>query len=184
MKSIATRTGDAGTTSLMFNRRVPKDHPRVKACGAVDELNASIGLARAHLAEPDSKKRLAGIQQELIILMGEVATLNEDLSRYHAAGFQMVKPEMTKRLDTWLARLERDQPPPAGWLLPGEDIPSATLHVARTICRRAEREVAVLQATGDLPDSEALIYLNRLGDLLWLLARQIELDQAEPHSKG
>lgn len=176
--SIVTRTGDAGRTSLMFGRRVAKDHPRVEACGAVDELSAALGLARGRSGEPLLRERLGAIQHQLIALMGELATAPEDLPRYAQAGFQIVEPEMTLLLEEQIAGVERRLPPPNGWLLPGEDEVSATLHLARTVCRRAERRVAALQGAGDLPNPEPLVYLNRLADLLWLLAREAEVQAA------
>lgn len=172
--SIVTRTGDAGTTSLMFNRRVPKHHPRVEAYGAVDELNAALGLARARCADTALNERLAGLQQELILLMGELATDSADLERFRRAGFHTVEPAMTARLEVWIGELEATLPPPRGWLLPGHDESSAALHLARTVCRRAERLTSVLLTHHQHDNPETLIYLNRLGDLLWLIARRVE----------
>lgn len=106
--------------------------------------------------------------------MGELATVTEDLQRYAEAGFQMVRPEMTSLIEGHIAAVEQRLPPSAGWLLPGADEVSAALHLARTVCRRAERRVAGLQAAGELPNAEPLVYLNRLADLLWLLAREAE----------
>lgn len=174
MSSIVTRTGDAGTTSLMFNRRVPKHHPRVEAYGVVDELNAALGLVRAGVADPALKARIVEIQKELIVFMGELATDPADLERYLQAGFKQVQPEMTARLDGWVEEVEAELPPPQGWLLPGHNELSARLHVARTVCRRAERKASALLSSGDLRNSDSLTYLNRLGDLLWLWARQAE----------
>ncbi len=172
--SIVTRTGDAGSTSLMFNRRVPKHHPRVEAYGAVDELSAALGLARARCGDPALNQRLANIQQELILFMGELATDAADLERFRLAGFGAVEPAMTTRLEAWILEIEQTLPPPSGWLLPGQDETSAALHLARTVCRRAERKTSALLAGGLVSNQETLIYLNRLGDLLWLIARQVE----------
>lgn len=172
--SIVTKSGDAGTTSLMFGRRVPKDHPRVEACGAVDELSAALGLARAWTRDAAMADRLQRIQQQLIPLMGELATETEDLEKYLRAGYRMVTEEMTRELERMIAEVEGSLPPPSGWLLPGVEQVSATLHLARTVCRRAERRVAVLARENQLPNPEPTVYLNRLGDLLWLLARQAE----------
>ena len=97
--SIATKTGDLGTTGLMYNHRVSKCHPRVEACGAVDELNAAIGFARATVPHKFVSDQLFATQKELIALMGEIATLPEDFPRYTKDGFPVLQPAMTSRLD-------------------------------------------------------------------------------------
>ncbi|RME92510.1 MAG: cob(I)yrinic acid a,c-diamide adenosyltransferase [Verrucomicrobia bacterium] len=182
--SIVTKTGDAGTTSLMFGRRVPKDHPRVEACGAVDELSAALGLARARTRDAVLASRLEAIQRQLIPLMGELATDTQDLEKYLRAGYRMVTGEMTQELEAMIAEVEGSLPPPEGWLLPGTDEVSAALHLARTVCRRAERRVAVLAREKQLPNPEPTVYLNRLADLLWLLARQVETSPKPQHGGG
>lgn len=176
--SIITRTGDDGTTGLMYNRRVPKHHPRVEAYGCVDELNAALGLARAQAPAGPWGARLLELQRDLVRLMGELATAAEDLPRYQADGFLPVTAEMTARLDRQAAELEARLKPPRGWALPGENPLSAALDLARTICRRAERRVTQLHQYGQLQNPEILRYLNRLADLLWLLAREA----AGPHA--
>src|ERR1700689_3448074 len=97
--SIATKTGDDGSTGLMYNRRVSKCHPRVEAYGAVDELNAALGLARASAQHTFVRDRLLEIQRHLVTLMGELATRPEDLLRYAKDGYALVTPEMTILLD-------------------------------------------------------------------------------------
>src|SRR5439155_14548836 len=97
--SIATKTGDAGTTALMYGRRVPKNHPRIEAGGSIDELNAAIGLARAAAKDQFISEKLLPIQQDLITIMGELATLPEDLPRYSKDGYALVLPEMVVKLD-------------------------------------------------------------------------------------
>src|SRR6058998_3400469 len=97
--SIATKTGDTGTTALMYNRRVPKNHPRIEACGTIDELNAAVGVARASATDDHVRKELLPIQNDLIALMGELATLHEDLARYTKEGFSRVTPDMVAKLD-------------------------------------------------------------------------------------
>src|SRR5260370_24397558 len=97
--SIATKTGDQGTTGLMYNRRVCKCHPRVEAYGCVDELNAAIGLARASATQAFVSDHLVIIQKDLVLLMGELATAVEDLPRYAKDGFSRVTPELTARLE-------------------------------------------------------------------------------------
>lgn len=169
--SIVTRTGDGGTTGLMYNRRVPKHHPRVEAYGCVDELNAALGLARA-TAPPDGLgARLLSIQQDLITLMGELATAVEDLPRYVADGFKLVRSALTEGLDRLVAELEAHGMAPRGWAIPGDTSLAAALDLARTVCRRAERRVSALQEGDQLRNDEILVYLNRLADALWLMAR-------------
>ena len=172
--SIATKTGDAGLTGLMYNRRVPKSHPRVEAYGSVDELNAALGMARAAAGEPVLRDGLLAVQKDLVILMGELATLEEDLPRYFKDGFAAVTPALTEKLDRWIREIEAGEVSFKGWATPGATLGSAHLDMARTICRRAERRISLLQETSSLSNGEILIYLNRLSDLLWLLARQAE----------
>ena len=112
--SIATRTGDSGTTGLMYNRRVSKAHPRVEAYGSVDELNAAIGMARASAVDPFIGDNLLVIQKDLVILMGELATAKEDTQRYLADGFQAVTPTLTAKLDALVARLPEGLDTPVG----------------------------------------------------------------------
>ncbi len=172
--SIATRTGDAGETALMFNRRVSKCHPRVEACGSVDELNAALGLARAAARDAGARERLASIQRDLISVMGELATAVEDLKQYTQSGYPIVGANLTARLDAWIKELEARQPGFHGWATPGGNFAAAYLDLARTVCRRAERRVCALRESGQLPNVEIIVYLNRLSDLLWLLAREAE----------
>ena len=179
--SITTKTGDDGTTALMYGRRVPKNHPRVGACGSVDELNAALGLARATAGHVFVRENLPVIQKDLIVLMGELCVLPEDLARYAKDGYSLVAPEMTARLDALIREIETQNAGLKGWATPGGTVNGAALDVARTICRRAERHVCALKDMGELRDTEMIIYLNRLGDLLWLFARWVEArpDQAQ-----
>lgn len=172
--SIATRTGDDGSTGLMYNRRVSKCHPRVAAYGSVDELNAALGLARATADTDFVRDTLLAVQQALVILMGELATLPEDRERYVKDGFQLVTPTMTAALDAVVKEIESQNVSFRGWATPGANVHSAALDLARTACRRAERAVCVLQAESQLINHEIVIYLNRLSDSLWLLARWVE----------
>ena len=168
--SIATKTGDTGTTGLMYNRRVSKCHPRVEAYGSVDELNAAIGLARSTVGEGFVCEPLLAIQADLVVLMGELATLVEDLPRYVKDGFKLVTPEMTAKLDQLVGQIESQNISFKGWATPGATLGSAALDVARTTCRRAERRVCALHEAGQLQNPDIIIYLNRLSDTLWLLA--------------
>lgn len=158
----------------MYNRRVSKCHPRVGAYGAVDELNAAIGLARATAPEKFVGENLELIQKDLVALMGELATLPEDLERYVKDGYAVLKVEMTAKLEGLVKEIEAQKISYKGWATPGGNVNSAALDVARTVCRRAEREVCALKENGQLANDEILIYLNRLSDLLWLFARWSE----------
>ena len=172
--SIVTKTGDKGTTALMYGRRVAKGHPRVEAYGCVDELNAALGLARATAEQDFVRENLLLIQQDLVNLMGELATAVEDLPRYVKDGYTLVTSPMTHRLEALVKEIEAQSISFKGWATPGASVHSAALDVARTVCRRAERRVCALPETDQLQNSEIIIYLNRLADLLWLFARWVE----------
>jgi cob(I)alamin adenosyltransferase len=146
----------------------------VGAYGAVDELNAAIGLARATATEKFVGENLEMIQKDLVALMGELATLPEDLERYVKDGYGILKPEMTAKLEGLVKEIEARKITYKGWATPGANVNSAALDVARTVCRRAERDVCALKEDGQLANDEILIYLNRLSDLLWLFARWSE----------
>ena len=163
--SIATQTGDDGSTSLLFGRRVPKTHPRVVANGACDELNAALGMARAFCGFEDVAARIEAIQRELVDLMGELATDEADLERYVAKGYRCVDVEERERISF------------RHWATPGASRESAVLDLARTACRRAEREAVALGERGLRVNPETVRYLNRLSDLCWLFARWIETRQ-------
>lgn len=169
--SVVTKTGDGGQTGLMYNRRVPKNHPRVEAYGSVDELNAALGLARAAMHHNPGKEILLSIQKKLVVLMGELATLPEDLQRYTNDGYPRVTAEMTAQLDQWVKQIESQNISFKGWATPGANLNAATLDLARTVCRRAERRVCDLLQSNQLHNPEIVVFLNRLSDLLWLMAR-------------
>lgn len=169
--SIVTKTGDKGETSLMYGRRVSKNDPRVEAYGAVDELTAALGLARATATDDAVKREILGIQKDLINVMGELATLPDDMDRYRKDGFVVTNAEPTARLEKAVIELEKDKSLyPKDWVIPGANAASAALDLARTAARRAERRVVGL--AGANPD--IVRYLNRLSDLLWLLGRDAE----------
>lgn len=174
MASIVTRTGDAGLTGLMFNRRVAKSHPRVEAYGSVDELNAALGMARSHCRASALGENLLAIQKDLVVLMGELATGVEDLERYVRDGYHLVTAAHVASLDVLVRQLEEQKISFHGWATPGATICAAALDVARTTCRRAERRVVALHEAGQLHNAEILVFLNRLSDLLWLMARWAE----------
>jgi cob(I)alamin adenosyltransferase len=169
--SIVTKTGDQGETSLMYGRRVPKNDQRVEAYGAVDELTAALGLARAACDDKFVAEQILAAQKDLINVMGELSTLPEDRQRYVKDGFQIVDPKMVDRVGAVIVDLEKDKSLyPKDWVIPGSNPVSAALDLARTICRRAERHVSMLND----PNPEILRYLNRLSDFCWILARVTE----------
>ncbi|HEY2104114.1 MAG TPA: cob(I)yrinic acid a,c-diamide adenosyltransferase [Chthoniobacterales bacterium] len=177
--SIATKTGDKGETSLMYGRRVGKTDHRVDAYGCVDELNSALGLARATAKDDFVRNELLAAQKELIAVMGELATAPEDLERYQRDGFPVTTNSMVDRVTAAIDKIESSGKMKfKDWVLPGGSLESATLDLARTTCRRAERRVASLALDTDDFNSEILRYLNRLSDLCWLLARHVE--QANP----
>ncbi len=178
--SIVTKTGDAGTTGLMYGRRVPKNHPRVEACGTIDELNSALGLARATAERDFVSKNLLWIQKSLVDVMGEVGVMAEDLPRYAKDGYTLTKPELTAKLEKIVREIEAQNISFKGWATPGSNLNSAALDVARSTCRRAERRVFELHANGELANGEILIFLNRLSDLLWLFARWADTTGTAP----
>jgi cob(I)alamin adenosyltransferase len=177
--SIITKTGDAGTTGLMYNCRVSKCHPRVEAYGCVDELNAALGLVRATAKQDDVRTLIHDLQKELVTVMGELATGVADLPRYERDGYPRVTHAMTARIEKSALELEARKVSPGDWATPGATLNAAALDLARTTCRRAERRVCALHEASQLENAEIIVYLNRLSDLLWLLARQVEGPKAE-----
>ena len=179
--SIATRTGDDGTTSLIFGQRVPKNHPRVEAVGRLDELNAALGMAKAtaaatHPAGGALTGTLEAIQRDLVIIMGELSADDADQERYLASRFGSLGDEALARLDEGVRQLENGDPPLRfdGWATPGRTLLAAALDLARVAARRAERHLVAMRAEGRPVRELVLRYVNRTSDLLWLLARQAE----------
>ena|SRR5207249_1005740 len=176
--SIVTKTGDQGETSLMYGRRVPKNDPRVEAYGAVDELTAALGIARATCEDKFVAEQIFAVQKDLINVMGELATLPGDRERYVKDGFQVTDAKIVDRVTGVIVDLEKDKSLyPKDWVIPGANAVSAALDFARVICRRAERQVATLKD----PNPEILRYLNRLSDFWWLLARYMEKRLKQPN---
>jgi cob(I)alamin adenosyltransferase len=164
---IYTKTGDRGTTGLYGGGRVRKDDPRVEAYGSVDELNAVLGVAVATVTDDEIRAALRRIQDELFTLGGELATPDPD-----AVGKQLIPvgDEEIGRMERQIDRIDAEVPPLRKFVLPGGHPGAAYLHLARTVCRRAERRVLAL--TDHAPVREGVIvYLNRLSDLLFMLAR-------------
>ena len=173
--SIATKTGDAGETALMYGRRVPKMDRRVEAYGTVDELNAALGLVRAISKAELIQNTILTVQKELVVLMGELAVADEDRERYQRDGYEIVTAPMVDRLTAVVEDLEQNHHITyKHWATPGNTPDAAALDLARTICRRAERRVVGLADSADYVNPETIRYLNRLSDVLWLFARYAE----------
>lgn len=171
MKSIVTKTGDSGETALLYGKRVSKNHIRVQAYGAVDELSSAIGLSRASSCDKTIKQLLYDIQNELVQLMGEVATDDAQQDKYLANTPGRIDTRQIKVVEVWISQLEENGGSFKGWIYSGETIAQAYFDLARTTCRRAERNVIQLCEMGATVRPELLKYLNRLSDLFWLLAR-------------
>jgi len=172
--SIATRTGDDGTTSLLYGQRVPKDHPQIEAVGALDELNVAIGGAKAARPAGTGVIELEQIQRDLIALMGEVSCAEADAARHAASKFARIGETELARLDAAVDALEARGLKFDGWATPGANPYSAALELARTTARRAERRLVALAAHGRILRPILLQYVNRVSDLLWLWAREAE----------
>jgi cob(I)alamin adenosyltransferase len=167
---IYTRTGDTGETSLFGGTRVGKDDPRVHTYGEVDELNAHIGLARANAADSEIDAELVRLQRDLFALGAQLAdpggTVGDRLTKA-----RLVDDDIA-RLEQLIDRLEADLPPLRNFVLAGGTPCGAALHVARAVCRRAERAMVALDPA---VDPVLLRYINRLSDLLFVLARTANL---------
>ncbi|MGH7529806.1 MAG: cob(I)yrinic acid a,c-diamide adenosyltransferase [Gemmatimonadales bacterium] len=177
---IYTKTGDAGETSLFGGGRVPKDDPRVEAYGSVDELNAAIGLALALEPAAFEAAVLQTIQRDLFTIGAELATPDQAaLAKALARSGPAVGPAQVGALENVIDRHEANVPPLKNFILPGGTPKAAALHLARTVCRRAER--AVVGLARDQHTNPAIIhYLNRLSDLLFVLARAANAQAGRP----
>ena len=178
MPSIATRTGDDGTTSLLYGQRVPKDHPQIEAVGAFDELNVALGALKPLLAADApgdaSRALLTHLQQNLVALMGELACAESDAVRYADSKFEKVAAPDLVRLDAAIAALEARGLRFDGWATPGANARATAFDFARVTARRGERRLCSLPAQGRSVRPVLQQFVNRLSDLLWLLAREAE----------
>ncbi len=162
---IYTRTGDTGETGLIGGRRVPKDDLRVCAYGTVDELNATLGLARCYVNDEELDHLLERFQNELFDIGAELASPPE-----RASQFQAITDEHIRVMEEAIDHFEEELEPLRQFILPGGTQGSAYLHLARTVCRRAEREVVRL-SHASMVNAVIIRYLNRLSDLLFVMAR-------------
>ena len=164
---VYTRTGDDGTTSLGAGQRVPKDSLRVEAYGTVDELNSFVGAAIASGIEPELAGLLRGIQNDLFHLGSDLCVTEEDKA---TRPVPRIEARHVDALEGVIDRLSADLPPLENFVLPGGTAGAAGLHVARAVCRRAERLVVTL-SRGEKVGEQVVVYLNRLSDLLFVMAR-------------
>lgn len=173
---ITTKVGDKGMTSLYFGGMVKKDDLRVEVYGTLDELCSFLGMSKSLIKDRITKKLIESIQRDLFVIGGEIATKAQFLNRLE----NRIDGNYVRRLEKNIKKLEaKSLFEGCGFYLPGENFISSTFDVARTIARRAERMVATLKSKGLLKNPNILIYLNRLSDLLYLLAR----DQEKRHRK-
>jgi cob(I)alamin adenosyltransferase len=163
--NIYTKTGDGGSTSLIGGTRVAKNHPRVEAYGTVDELNSHIGVVRAHLTDEATNELLLSIQEALMTLSAHLA--NDGSHR----GLPPIKHDSITLLEIAIDRIQEELPALKSFVVPGPPVAAAHCHVARTVCRRAERTVVALGADATHP--EITTYLNRLSDFLFVLSRYL-----------
>jgi len=177
---IYTKTGDAGETGLFDGTRVRKSDPRVATYGDVDELNAWLGLVRTSLTDPELIEMLQRVQRDLFAIGARLADPAHRIAgRVTKAA---VSVDDVTRLEQWIDALEARLPPLRRFILAGGSTAGATLHIARTVCRRAERAmVALAESKGvDAFESELLTYVNRLSDLLFVMARTANLRAGTP----
>lgn len=171
MAKVTTGTGDTGYTGLLGAQRVPKYDPRPDTFGTVDEATSALGLARAVANEQKVKDIIYRVQQELYLLMGELATPAE---HYEQMGLRMTI-EHVQHLELVEAELQHEVEIPNKFIIPGDTLDGAALDLARTIIRRAERMAVKLLHDGVIQNTEVVRYLNRLSDLIFILARYVEV---------
>jgi cob(I)alamin adenosyltransferase len=173
---VYTRTGDDGTTSLGGGQRVAKDSPRIEAYGTVDELNSQIGAAVAAGLHETLRAPLAAIQNELFHLGSDLCILESDKAKRPAP---KIEERHVHALEEQMDRLSEELPPLENFVLPGGCPGAAALHVARTVCRRAERLVIAL-SRGEAVGPFTVTYLNRLSDALFVMARYENMKRGVP----
>lgn len=162
---IYTKTGDHGETSLFGGGRVLKDSPRIEAYGTVDELNSCLGFVRSHQISDLAQQHLEQIQNDLFILGADLATPPDS-----KASIQRIESAHALRLEQWIDELDSHLDPLRFFILPGGTPGASALHIARTVCRRAERCLVSAKSTENI-SSESEVYLNRLSDYLFVLSR-------------
>ncbi|MBI1813102.1 cob(I)yrinic acid a,c-diamide adenosyltransferase [Candidatus Peregrinibacteria bacterium] len=170
--TIVTKTGDKGQTGLFGGKRIPKDYARIHAYGTVDELNAAIGVALAEEGfSRETRANLTRLQHLLFRVGGDLATPLATRAKQDRIGSSHVT-----EIDVWIFSLEALLPPQTQFILPGGNRRASLLHLARTVCRRAERWVVTLEKQEEI-NHDVLVFLNRLSDFLFLAARQAAIEE-------
>jgi cob(I)alamin adenosyltransferase len=182
MPRIYTRTGDDGTTGLLYGGRIPKDDPAADAYGTTDEAVAALGLARALSHHDALAEHLLQLQRDLFVVGADLAS-NPAAREKLVAGVSLVTPEMVEGLERAIDDLVSRQPLPEAFIVPGASPSSAALDLARSVVRRAERQVVALEHAGRVVNADVRRYLNRLSDLLFVLARS-QAGESEPVSRS
>ena len=176
---IYTKTGDDGTTGLLYGGRVPKDDPATEAYGTVDEAVAALGLARAQASDADIRTRILQLQRELFVVGADLATNPRERAKL-APEVSLVTPAMVDALERQIDAMVEAHPLPNAFIVPGANAVSAAIDLARTFVRRAERRVVEMERAGRVVNPDARRYLNRLSDLLFVLARSVAGDGDVP----
>jgi len=174
MAKIYTRKGDGGQTRLFTGERVSKDEGRLEALGCIDELVAFLGLSRSEIEDAEIRSRLTAIQSELYLILGDIASAAQD-----KASATKLPGDATDILESLIDAYDAKLPPLRDFIMPGDSHGSSTLHVARTVCRRAERRVVAVARNFPL-DKRVPAYLNRLSDLLFVMARLVDHGSGRP----
>ena len=167
------KKGDAGKTSLLFGKNVPKSDLRCEAYGTIDEAVSSLGVARNLVKQSKTREIILKVQKELFTVNAELATKSEDYERL-ATRYQPVTDRMAGELEEFIDEIEAKVKIPEEFIIPGSNLASAALDMSRAIVRRAERRVVTLNEKGEVKNEAILQYLNRLADLLFILARYEE----------
>jgi cob(I)alamin adenosyltransferase len=175
---IYTKKGDDGTTGLLYGGRVAKDDVRTNVYGTLDETVSALGLARAGGLVEKVEEIVIRVQREMFVVGAQLATSEENQSKLQE-GVSKVTPGMALQAEREIDQLIGQHPLPNEFILPGETMGSAGLDVARSTVRRAERQAAAMDRAGLVPDPEILRYLNRVSDLLFVLARYHEAEQGK-----
>jgi cob(I)alamin adenosyltransferase len=175
---IYTKKGDDGTTGLLYGGRVDKNDVRTEVYGTLDETVSSLGVARAGGLVPKVEAIVVRIQREMFVVGAQLATSADNQSKLQE-GVSKIDPAMTPRIEQEIDALLEEHPLPQEFILPGETLGSAGLDLARSTIRRAERQAVAMDKAGLVPDPEILRYLNRLSDLLFVLARYQEAEEGK-----
>ena len=181
MPRIYTKTGDDGTTGTLYGGRISKSDLATEAYGTTDEAVAALGLARALSHDRPVREGLLEVQRHLFVVGADLATNPQERTRLEPE-VSLVTRRMVERLETWIDELVFAHPLPKEFIVPGANPVSAALDVARSIVRRAERATVRLRDSGAGVNEEVLLYLNRLSDLLFVIAR-VEAGESEPSSR-